>query len=113
MKILYVEDEPIISMSVCDDLEDSGYEVIVVTRCDKALDMLANHSDVALLVTDVSTPGDMNGWELAEKVREAYPLLPIVYTTAFHNQDRVVSNSRFLGKPFTGKNLDQAITELV
>lgn len=113
MTILYVEDEAIISISVTEDLVDAGYQVESKVTCAEAYDFLQG-ADVSLLITDINTPGSMNGWDLAQKAREINPMLPIIYTTAFgKNNEKIVPKSIYLPKPFTTKEMLKSIKKMI
>jgi CheY-like chemotaxis protein len=70
-----------------------------------ALEALAAHPDIALVLTDVGLPGGMNGRQLADKARRARPGLKILFTTGYA-RDAIVHNGKLdsdvvlLAKPF-------------
>jgi CheY-like chemotaxis protein len=69
--ILLVEDEPLIRMDIAFDLRERGFEVVESARAMEALDLLATRSiPVALLLTDVQMPGEMDGLDLVRWTRE-------------------------------------------
>lgn len=105
MTILYIEDEAIISMSVTQDLEDAGYKVEALVTCEDAFEYL-RENPVDLLITDINTPGDLDGWDLALKAREQYKKLPVIYTTAFvKDPSRIVPGGVYISKPFTTEEI--------
>jgi DNA-binding LytR/AlgR family response regulator len=58
---------------------------------------------VDVLFTDINLPGDIDGAELADRVREMRPDLPIVYTSGRYNSSgigKLVPRSVFLAKPY-------------
>ncbi|MCQ1856059.1 response regulator, partial [Neorhizobium galegae] len=72
---LVVDDEPLILMDTSGIITDEGYAVIEVTTADQAFEVLAQHSSLELLFTDVQTPGCLNGFGLARKVEGRWPPL--------------------------------------
>jgi CheY-like chemotaxis protein len=62
-------------------LEAAGYTVLTADSGAKALELLAQGVNANLVLLDYLMPG-MNGDELAEKLREAYPDLPLVVISA-------------------------------
>ena len=67
---------------------------------------------IDLLVTDYAMP-DMQGRELAEKMREQYKDIKVLYQTGFSDmlfEDRVAleEGAAFLEKPFTARGLREA-----
>ncbi len=81
-RILLVEDDDDVRRFVVDALADIGYRVDHVDTAAKALELLQNNSDIALLFTDVILPGGMNGRELADAARKLRPTLPVLFATA-------------------------------
>ncbi|HUO16414.1 MAG TPA: response regulator [Verrucomicrobiae bacterium] len=62
-------------------LEASGYSVLTATSGQEALDLVASRATVHLVLLDYLMPG-MKGDELAAKLRERYPQLPLVAVSA-------------------------------
>ncbi|HST13042.1 MAG TPA: response regulator, partial [Terriglobales bacterium] len=62
-------------------LEDSGYSIATAKSGSDALEMLARGTPVDLVLLDYLMPG-MNGDELAAKLRQQYPQLPLVVVSA-------------------------------
>lgn len=82
MSVLLVEDDPLIREFVVEALREAGYHVIHASTGEEALDLCQRHvADV--LVTDVRLPGQVDGWQIAERYREQDPNLPVIYATGF------------------------------
>ena len=71
IKVLVVDDEPVIVESLAEILEGAGYSVWVATSGDQAL-RTADEARPDILLSDVLMPG-MNGFELALQVKERFP----------------------------------------
>jgi PAS domain S-box-containing protein len=87
INILIVDDEPK-NLSVLETvLGDLGYRLIRANSADEALLALID-DEFALIILDVSMPG-MGGFELAQmiKTRKKTSHLPIIFLTAFYNED--------------------------
>jgi CheY-like chemotaxis protein len=80
--ILVVDDDPLITMSTIDMLEDLGHKVIEANSAHRALEILETGQAVDLLITDHAMPG-MSGIELAEAVRQKRPSLPVILATGY------------------------------
>jgi PAS domain S-box-containing protein len=81
--ILFVDDEEMIADIVKGMLETLGYRVAVRTSPIEALEAFRDHPDgFDLMVTDLIMP-KMSGLELAEKILQIRPDLPIVLCTGF------------------------------
>ena len=79
-KILLVEDEETLAIGLEYNLTEEGYTVDWVVDGKKALEKI-NESEYDLIVLDVMLPY-FDGFEVAEKVREKFPQMPILFLTA-------------------------------
>jgi len=90
INILIVDDDPK-NLTVLEILLDSpGYRLVRAESADQALLALVAE-EFALLILDVRMPG-MNGFELAQiiKGRKKTARVPIIFLTAFYNEDQHV-----------------------
>jgi DNA-binding NtrC family response regulator len=92
-------------------LNTMGFHVEVVDRARKALERLESvAADIDLLLTDVVMPDTLNGVDLAVRVRQRFPKLPIILTSGYN--DAVTPNSGafpMLRKPVPYDELYRAI----
>lgn len=103
ISVLLVEDEPMISSLVADELSEHGFNVHQVATGDAALRYINSGEKVDVLFTDVNLPGSIDGTELAIRVRGMRPELPIVYASGRYRAaglGRMVSRSVFVPKPY-------------
>ena len=118
-KVMIVDDNPDIILSIKNGLEDSNndYEVMCADSGKKCLELLETDKP-DLILLDIMMPG-MSGWETFDKLKEntSWETIPIVFLTA--RTDRVARNSGgFLGedyieKPFELAELKQRINEII
>jgi len=90
VNILIVDDEPR-NLTVLESLlEDPGYRIVRAESADQALLALVVE-EFALLILDIRMPG-MNGIELAQMIKERKKtaLVPIIFLTAYYNEDQHV-----------------------
>ncbi|TNE47577.1 MAG: response regulator transcription factor [Deltaproteobacteria bacterium] len=79
-RILVVEDEPALQVSLVDNLTFEGYEVVASSRGDEGLELaLENPPD--LVVLDIMLPG-LDGYAVCRRIKEMHPTLPIVMLSA-------------------------------
>lgn len=76
MKVLVVDDEKNIRISLSSILEDEGYEVITAESGEEALSMVEKDR-IDLILLDVKLPG-MDGLEVLEQVLEQYRDLDVI-----------------------------------
>jgi two-component system KDP operon response regulator KdpE len=106
--ILVVDDEPRLVRLVREVLTAVGYDVLSAGDCDEAMEKVAiEQPDLILL--DILLPGDMDGYEICNRVRQ-FSTVPIIMLTAkarevdmLHGFD--VGADDYLTKPFSAKEL--------
>jgi CheY-like chemotaxis protein len=99
--ILVVEDDPLLRSYLADELRDSGFRVVQAANADEALSYMHAHSDVSLVMTDVQMPGSLDGLEMAAKLRDAYPDMPVIITSGNAHPDAARGLGTFIAKPYT------------
>src|SRR6202020_1493433 len=67
----------------CAYLADLGYTVLRAIDGNIALEVIEQHPDIDLLITDIIMPGGLNGAELARKAHELRPGLKVMYCSGF------------------------------
>ncbi len=113
--VLLVEDEAMISELVAGALSEHGFAVHEAASGGEALRILDAGADIDVLFTDVNLPGGIDGTELAIRVREMRPDLPIVYASGRYGASglgRMVSRSVFVPKPYSPFDVCTLLTRL-
>ena len=112
MRILLVEDDPLVRELVVEALREEGYDVIHASNGEEALAWCKRRvADVPII--DIRLPGQVDGWQIAERCREHDPGLPVIYATGFSQvQPRPVPGSLFLPKPFHPLEIIEALKSL-
>ena len=85
--ILAVDDVPFFLKTLKQALQHSYYDLVVVTSGQIALQYLQDHRP-DLFLLDIEMP-DMDGYELAKKIREAGQVAPILFLTGNAQQEYV------------------------
>src|ERR1700759_5576485 len=75
--VLIVEDEALIRMLAVDAFLEAGFDVIEAEHAAAALLAHGAAPQVHILFTDVNMPGNLNGIDLAEQLKAAFPALII------------------------------------
>jgi CheY-like chemotaxis protein len=105
LKVLVVDDEPLISMGVIDMLEDLGHEALSAASAPEALVLLREHPTIDLLITDQAMPG-MTGTQLAREGMNLRPDLTVFLSTGFSDLKGEADRSLpRLNKPYTQSDL--------
>lgn len=112
-RILVVEDEFLIRMTLAEALGDEGFEVLEAETGDVALPMLEADDSIRLLLTDIQLPGKLNGRMLAARARVRAPTLPIIFMTGQPDPaDAATALDVFISKPYTLNDICQAARRL-
>jgi DNA-binding NarL/FixJ family response regulator len=92
MKVLIVDDHPLIREALANVLAELGREVTVLQAesLKGALAELAAHSDATLILLDLMLP-DAEGMSVLGEVRQAYPDVPVVVLSANDNRATVLA----------------------
>lgn len=116
MKILIVDDDPIVLDSCRLVLEAEGFDVFAVPSAKKALEAMKNdHFD--LLLIDVKMPG-YDGMYLMGKVRERWPKTPMVVMSGYPTSETIADGmkmgaAKFIAKPFTPDELLETARQVI
>ena len=108
MKILVVEDDPLIVRTLGELLEAEGYEVATTARQDEATALLAQ-SSFDLLLLDI-TLAQGNGFAVCAAARQAHPDMPVIFLTASDDEYSTVAGLDmgavdYIAKPFRAREL--------
>ena len=87
--ILVVEDDPLIHAIVEEALSEGGFEVVIASAGENAVDLLgASDGKYRALVTDINLGKDgITGWDVARRAREINPSFPVVYMSGDSAED--------------------------
>ena len=116
--VLIVEDEPLVRALVVRTLRSHGYRCLEAGDASEALRMLeGDEAAVDLVITDVVMPG-MSGGGLGDRLALLRPDLPVLYTSAYVDEDVIgrglLEEGRpFLQKPCTPRELARKVREVL
>lgn len=85
VSILYVEDEPVTSLDVSKSLKSMVKTFHAADNGEQGLRVFVEHRP-DIVMTDISMPR-MDGLEMAERIREMDPDVPIIVITAFEDRN--------------------------
>lgn len=116
IKILLAEDEPALGMIIKESLETRDFEVLLCEDGEKALETFKTEKP-ELLVLDVMMP-KLDGFALAQEVRNFDTQIPILFLTAKSQTKDVVQGfeyggNDYLKKPFSMEELIVRIKALL
>jgi PAS domain S-box-containing protein len=114
--VLLVEDDDAVRQVTRRALEEGGYRVLEAANGRDALTVLAStNSRIALVLTDVVMP-KMSGRELAERIAELRPGVPVVFTSGYTDGEIVRRGlldpaAAFIQKPFGPEDIVRIVRE--
>jgi PAS domain S-box-containing protein len=111
--ILVVEDDIVVAELAAGMLGELGFEATVAHSAKEALDHLTQGDKPNLIFSDVVMPGGISGIELARKVRDRFPELPILLTTGYSEQVAGTHGFPVLQKPYEIESLAGALGKVL
>ncbi len=117
IKILFVDDEvdlePLIMQRFRRQIREGMYELFFAHNGIEALDILAQHSDIELIISDINMP-QMDGLTLLENVQIKYPNVKSVVVSAYGDMENIRTAMNrgafdFVTKPVDFSDLDSTI----
>jgi len=115
MRILLVEDELTIAVTLRDDLEAAGYEVEHRADGKQAIDLLSQKS-FDVVVTDVRLPG-ADGMQVLAAAKRARPDTEVLVMTAYATVEHAVEAMRlgaddYIQKPFLNEHVVERLRRI-
>jgi DNA-binding response OmpR family regulator len=116
-KVMVVDDEEDIRISVSQILEIFGYEVIKAENGADCLEKLEQELP-DLVILDIMMPG-MNGWDVAACIKEntKWSAIPIVFLTAKGDDMSVgmggLASEEYIVKPFDVVKLKECVERIL
>jgi signal transduction histidine kinase/CheY-like chemotaxis protein len=101
--VLLVEDNMEVASGVAAVLEVFGAQVRHEITADDALRVLDSGESFDLVLSDIQMPGQLNGIDLAERVRASWPTLKIALMTGYADE---LERARHIGIPILAKPFD-------
>ena len=117
-RILLIEDQTALRVVVAEVLEELGYLVDAFENGPAALAHLQNAERPDLLLSDIGLPGGLNGRQVAERCRERYPELKVLFVTGYDESaalrdGQLLQGTLVLTKPFDLEVLAERVRTLL
>lgn len=115
-KVVIVEDDDLMQKLMIDIFMDLGADCTAFVTADDALiHLMRAQSPCALLVTDFTLSGQLDGRELAVMVHERWSDMPVILTTGYgHEVGRNLPDGIvLLFKPWSVEALVQTATQMI
>jgi CheY-like chemotaxis protein len=111
--VMIVDDDPALMEMLVRVLQRESYDLLTASSGPNALHQAALHEGrIDLLITDHAMP-EMKGRDLADRMREKYPDIRVLYQTGdsvglFEHRMELEHGAAFLQKPFSPASLREA-----
>ncbi|MFS8146402.1 two-component system response regulator [Rhizobium sp. R635] len=114
IKVVVVEDEPLLLMMAVEVVEEAGFEALAARDADEALLLLETVADIRILLTDIDMPGSMDGLKLARAVRDRWPPVEIIIVSGMTEPDASELPERgvFFSKPYDTRRLSDTLVRM-
>lgn len=116
MKILVVDDDKEIVELLSIYIKNEGYDPVTANSGQEALDQLAAHSDIALMVLDIMMPG-IDGIEVVKRVRKNSQIPIIIVSAKTTDMDKIqgliTGADDYVTKPFNPLEIMARIRSLL
>jgi CheY-like chemotaxis protein len=115
-RLLVIEDDAAMNLVLRDFLKSQGYIVYMASSATgalKVLNSLPPYEQPSLVLSDVKL-GALSGIDLCKKLRQEYPILPVVLFSVFDQLEEEALSSgarKFLKKPFPLETLADTLEE--
>ncbi|MCM1137558.1 MAG: response regulator transcription factor [Duncaniella sp.] len=105
--ILVVDGDDNIQSLLKINLQTEGYKVVVCHSAEEAL-VDNNLQNYRLIITEVDLPGDIDGWELVEQLKDSRltTAIPVMFCTIHDNENDIIKGLNlgaddYIAKPFS------------
>ena len=108
-KVLIVEDEGVVALSIQAVLKKMGYTVVGMAYTGKEAIRMASEFKPDIILMDIHLKGDMDGIQATEKINESADI-PVIYLTAYADDETVkralkTRSHSYLVKPYNPREL--------
>jgi CheY-like chemotaxis protein len=112
--VLIVEDELLIRLDAIEMIEAAGFDTLEAADAEEAIAILEARPDIHVLFTDIHMLGSMDGVKLAHFVRNRWPPVKIIATSAHARIEgyHLPNGGRFLPKPYSAREVATHLKDL-
>jgi CheY-like chemotaxis protein len=109
--VMLVEDNPQVADVAARLLEQLGHRTRILTSADAALVLLESGERPELVFSDIVMAGEMDGLDLARRVRLRWPKIPVLLATGYSEAAERMPKHEFpiVSKPYGLAELNRAL----
>lgn len=112
--VLVLEDDEVLRALLTEIIEETGEIVVAFASADEGLVFLESSraNFISLIVSDITMPGLLDGYELSRIVAVRWPSLKMILNSGGINEPFALGpNISFIAKPWTVDTMLRAISE--
>ena len=111
IRVLVVENEPLIRFDAVDFCENAGFDVHEAGDAEEALKLLRARTDIDVLFTDVHMPGTLDGLALAQIAARDHGHVSLIIVSGRERPDPAVLPAKavFFAKPYEARHIVEQI----
>jgi CheY-like chemotaxis protein len=115
--ILVVADEVLVRMAVSEYLRECGYNVVEASDAREAIEVMTSEAVVDIAFSDITMPGSLDGFGLAQWIRRERPDIRVVLTSGVARSAKAAgelcNEGPTLAKPYEHADLERRIRALL
>jgi CheY-like chemotaxis protein len=115
--VLVVADEVLVRMAVSDYLRECGYNVVEASDAHEAIEVMTSEAGVDIAFADITMPGSLDGFGLAQWIRRERPDIRVVLTSGVARSAKAAGelceDGPMLAKPYEHADLERRIRALL
>jgi CheY-like chemotaxis protein len=115
--VLVVADEVLVRMAVSEYLRECGYNVVEASDAREAIEIMTSDVMVDIAFSDITMPGSLDGFALAQWIRRERPDIKVVLTSGVARSAKAAGElceeGPTLAKPYEHADLERRIRALL
>jgi len=104
-KIVIIDDDPVGLETLAEGLQEAGYETIPASDAQYGLGILAERSDIDLVLTDLKMP-DMDGLEVLRRAKTFNENVPVILITGYATVETAIEAMKLGAYDYVVKPID-------
>lgn len=121
-RVLFMDDEEVLCEIVSAMLDHLGYEPVTASDGDEAIRLFLAARDagrpIAAVITDLTVPNGIGGYEAAQRLREIDPDVRVVVSSGYSNDPIMADFSRYgfvgsIAKPYQLEELGETVRRAI
>ena len=115
--VLVVAVEVLVRMAISEYLRECGYNVIEASDAREAIEVMTSEAVVDIAFSDITMPGSLDGFGLAQWIRRERPDIKVVLTSGVARSAKAAGElceeGPMLAKPYDHADLERRIRALL